>query len=168
MVRHWITLVICSLYLSFSGHFIKVNWSCVFQRSPFSMKNLIDCRLFVWKKHEVLDCTNNAVKHRGGNIQIWSCFSYSGVWELVSIDEGMDSKGILDADICKEISPTITIWSAPDTLLKRTLQSWNGLLKINSSWFGVLFPNTVSLVHFKCAPNLQILQEATEKILKLN
>ena len=51
------------------------------------------------------DCTKAPVKHRGGNI--WGCFSYSGVGELVCIDGIMSSKvykGVLDANLQRNCS----------------------------------------------------------------
>ena len=37
------------------------------------------------------DCTKGSVQHRGGNANVWDCFSYNGVGELLFVDKIMNS-----------------------------------------------------------------------------
>ena len=57
-------------------------------------------------------CTEATVKHRGGNIKVWDCFSYSGADELVFINELRSLQrhfGCKPAEVCKDTPQTLTI-----------------------------------------------------------
>ncbi len=59
-----------------------------------------------WKANEELnpDCTVLTVKHHGGNVELWGCFSRQGVGNLVSIDGILTSeryKNILKENLCQ-------------------------------------------------------------------
>jgi transposase len=66
-----------------------------------------DGKGYVWRKvGEELNpkCMKGTVKHGGGNVKVWGCFSYDGVGELVFIDGIMTSlvyRNILEENLQK-------------------------------------------------------------------
>ena len=70
------------------GFWNKVLWS---DESKFNLFES-DGKVVVWrspKKEFKPECTIPTVKHGGGNVQCWGCFSSSGVGSLIFIDGNM-------------------------------------------------------------------------------
>jgi transposase len=73
----------------------KVIWS---DESKFKLSGS-DGRDLVWRQpHEAcrMDCVRPTVKHGGGSVMVWGCFSSGGVGELVFIDGTMRGDGYKD------------------------------------------------------------------------
>lgn len=70
----------------------KVLWS---DESPFQIfgsKRAAHCRRMVGEKYKT-ECILPTVKHGGGVVQVWGCFSYDGVGSLIKIDGILRKEG---------------------------------------------------------------------------
>ena len=87
------------------GFWNKVFWS---DESEFSLFRS-DGKVVVWrlpKKEFGPECTIPTVKHGGGNVKCWGCFSSSGVDSLIFIDGNMTGESyreILENNLLKSV-----------------------------------------------------------------
>jgi len=87
------------------GYWNRVIWS---DESKFNLFGS-DGKVMVWRTtKEELDpkCTVPTVKHGGGNVKCWGCFSSSGVGNLIFIDGNMTGevyRDILDKNLLQSV-----------------------------------------------------------------
>ena len=110
----------------------KVLWSDETKMLLFCLKT----KRYVWWKTNTANHPEHilpTVKHGGGSIMLWGCFSLAGTWKLIRVDQNMNGaeyRAILEENLlecAKDLRLGWRLTFQQDNNPKQPERQWNGL-----------------------------------------